>query len=113
MAHTTARTPSRRPPAREPFGGRSVPGFEPVQKLPLSGRTLPGLPSPGRQSLKAEQAKDRAALGIGTSGGLTRQGLSAKLSGVTKGASRAKTSATERSDPFKDANERRLRNRAP
>ena len=113
MAHTTVRTPSRRPPAREPFGGRSVPDFAPIQKLPLSGRTLPGLPSPGRQSFKAGQAKDRVEIGIGTPGGLTRQGLSAKLSGVTKRASRAKTSAANRSDPFQAANERRLSNRAP
>lgn len=113
MAHTTVRTPSRRPPAREPFGGRSVPGFTPIQKLPVSGRTIPGISSPGRQSVKAKQAKDRAALGIGSPGGLTRQGLSAKLSGVGKGASRSKTSAAVRSNPFKAANERRLSNRGP
>ncbi len=65
--------------------------------------------SPGRLSMKASQAKDRAKLGIGSPRVLTRQGLSAKLAGLGKGAGRVKTaSSPAKRDPFQAANERRL-----
>ena len=56
------------------------------------------------------QARDRATLGIGFKGGLTRQGLSAKMSGVGKGTTRAKRASSPAvRDPFKAAMEKRLK----
>lgn len=129
MPHGAVRQPSRRPPSRLPFPGLPVPGsspaqrrlvrptpsFNPVQRQPVDGSLPnPTIFSPGRKTLLESQAKDRATLGFGSPGGLTRQGLSAKLAGVGKGASRVATaSSPAQRDPFAVANERRLKQQKP
>ena len=106
-----ARTPTRRPPARKSFPRRTTPGSAPGQRQPTGGgRPNPTIVCPGRKAVLEGQAKDRAALGIGFKGGLTRQGLSAKLTGVGKGTTRAKRASSPAvRDPFKAAMEQRLK----
>ena len=90
---------------------RTSPGSAPAQRQPTGGgRPNPTIFSPGRKAVLEGQAKDRAALGIGFKGGLTRQGLSAKLAGVGKGTTRAKRASSPAvRDPFKAAMEKRLK----
>ena len=127
MPHGAVRQFTQRPPARRPFPGRSVPSsapaqrrpvrstpsFNPVQRQPARGaRPNPTIFSPGRKSMLESQARDRATLGIGFKGGLTRQGLSAKLGGVGRGTTRAKRASEPAvRDPFQAALEKRLKGR--
>lgn len=108
-------TPSFNPVQRQPVGGRTIPGSSPGERTSVTkSRPNPTIFSPGRKTLLESQAKDRATLGFGSPGGLTRQGLSAKLVGVGKGASRVATaSSPAQRDPFAVANERRLKQQKP
>jgi len=109
-------TPSFFPVLRQPAGGRTLPGSTPGVRIPVSTarRPNPTIFSPGRQALLESQAKDRATLGIGSPGGLTRQGLSAKLVGVGQGTTRAKRASSPAvRDPFQVANEKRLKEGKP
>lgn len=104
---------SSAPAQRRPVS--STPSFNPVQRQPARGaRPNPTIFSAGRKSMLESQARDRATLGIGFKGGLTRQGLSAKLAGVGKDTTREKRASSPAvRDPFQAALEKRLKEGKP